>query len=53
MKLVTEVAIAEKVSKMNQRVRWQDPVILAKGIDQTRFVLDDGGNEDTEFSCCW
>lgn len=50
MKLATEVAIAEKISKMNQRVRWQDPVILEKGIDQTRLVLDDGGNEDTEFS---
>lgn len=50
MKLVTEVAIAQKISKMNQRVRWQDPMIIEKGIDQTRLVLDDGSNEETEFS---
>jgi Calcineurin-like phosphoesterase len=50
MKLVTEVAIAQKISKMNQRVRWQDPMIVEKGIDQTRLMLDDGGNEETEFS---
>ncbi len=50
MKLVTEVAIAQKISKMNQRVRWQDPTIAALGIDQTRLMLDDGGSEDTEFS---
>ncbi len=50
MKLVYEVAIAEKIRRMKQRVRWQDPLITARGIDQTRFVLDDGKDRDDEFS---
>jgi Calcineurin-like phosphoesterase len=50
MKLVIEPAIADKIRKMQQRVRWQDPLIVARGIDQTRLVLEDGKNEDPEFS---
>ncbi|MEA5570280.1 metallophosphoesterase [Calothrix sp. UHCC 0171] len=50
MKLVYEVAIAEKIRRMKQRVRWQDPLITARGIDQTRFVLDDGKDDGDEFS---
>ncbi|MDZ8188634.1 MAG: metallophosphoesterase [Nostoc sp. ChiSLP02] len=50
MKLVSDPPIAKKIGKMNQRVRWQDPVIVKHNIDQTRFVLDDGHANDAEFS---
>lgn len=50
MKLVSESAIANKISKMNQRVRWQDPLIRERGIDQTRLVLEDSRADDREFS---
>ncbi|WP_253188397.1 metallophosphoesterase [Leptolyngbya sp. 'hensonii'] len=35
---------------MKQRVRWQAPAIAARGIDQTRLVLDDGQAETEAFS---
>jgi hypothetical protein len=50
LKLVSDPAIADKIRKMKQRVRWQDPVIVARGIDQTRLVLEDGKAEEPEFS---
>lgn len=50
MKLVSDPAIAEKIRKMKQRVRWQDPVIIERDIDQTRLELDDGKAGDEEFS---
>ncbi|MCF2151289.1 metallophosphoesterase [Desmonostoc muscorum LEGE 12446] len=50
MKLVSDPAIAKKIRKMNQRVRWQDPLIVKRNIDQTRLVLDDGHADDSEFS---
>jgi hypothetical protein len=50
LKLVSDPAIAQKIRKMNQRVRWQDPLIVERNIDQTRLVLDDGQANDSEFS---
>ncbi len=50
MKLVSDPPIAKKIRKMNQRVRWQDPLIVERNIDQTRLVLDDGHADDLEFS---
>lgn len=50
LKLVSEPPISEKIRKMQQRVRWQDPVIQDRSIDQTRFVMDDGHAEASEFS---
>ncbi len=47
MKLVSDPAIADKIRKMNQRVRWQDPAIVERGIDQTRLVLEDGRSDET------
>jgi hypothetical protein len=35
---------------MNQRVRWQSPLIAERGIDQTRMVIDDGLEDSPEFS---
>ncbi|MBW4426634.1 MAG: metallophosphoesterase [Nostoc desertorum CM1-VF14] len=50
MKLVSDPAIANKIRKMNQRVRWQDPLIAERNIDQTRLVLEDGQTDNSEFS---
>ncbi len=50
MKLVSDPAIADKIRKMKQRVRWQEPVIIERDIDQTRLELDDGKAGDEEFS---
>ncbi|BCL35561.1 metallophosphoesterase family protein [Nostoc sp. MS1] len=50
MKLVSDPAIAKKISKMKQRVRWQDPLILERNIDQTRLEIEDGKAGDREFS---
>ncbi|MEA5514632.1 metallophosphoesterase [Nodularia sp. UHCC 0506] len=50
MKLVSDPAIAKKISKMQQRVKWQDPLIVERGIDQTRLVLADDHADDREFS---
>ncbi|WP_017297118.1 metallophosphoesterase family protein [Nodosilinea nodulosa] len=49
-RFVIEPAIATKISKMQQRVRWQHPVIRDRGIDQTRLVIDDSGAGDDSFS---
>ncbi|MEH1948145.1 MAG: metallophosphoesterase [Nostoc sp.] len=50
MKLVSDPTIAKKIRKMNQRVRWQDPLIVERDIDQTRLVLEDGQTDNSEFS---
>lgn len=50
MKLVSDPAIADKISKMKERVRWREPVIQQRGIDQTRLVLEDGRADNPEFS---
>ncbi|MBF2066358.1 MAG: metallophosphoesterase [Calothrix sp. C42_A2020_038] len=50
MKLAYEVAIPEKIRRMKQRVRWQEPLLINRNIDQTKFVLDDGLSDDEEFS---
>jgi hypothetical protein len=50
LKLVSDPAIAKKIRKMKQRVKWQDPLILDRGIDQTRLVLNDGNANNGDFS---
>ncbi|MBD2343543.1 metallophosphoesterase family protein [Anabaena subtropica] len=50
MKLVSDPAIPKKIRKMQQRVRWQDPLILQRNIDQTRLEIADGKNGDGKFS---
>ncbi|MBO3462937.1 metallophosphoesterase [Aetokthonos hydrillicola Thurmond2011] len=50
MKLISEPAIADKIRKMNQRVRWRDPAIVKRDIDQTRFVLENQQSDNPEFS---
>ncbi len=50
MKLISEAPIAVKIAKMHERVRWQNPLIQERGIDQTRLVIDDGIADNPEFS---
>ncbi|PSB18405.1 metallophosphoesterase [filamentous cyanobacterium CCP2] len=50
MKFVSEPSTTVKMQKMKQRVRWQDPAIRERGIDQTEFIIDDGQREEPEFS---
>jgi hypothetical protein len=50
MKFVSEPNTATKIRKMKERVRWEHPAIVQPEIDQTRFVLEDGQNNDSEFS---
>lgn len=50
MKLITEPSISEKIHKMKQRVRWHHPQIVSQGIDQTSMVIDDGKEDNPEFS---
>lgn len=50
MKFVSDPPIAEKIKKMKERVQWQNAQILARGIDQTRFVIEDGNNSNPDFS---
>lgn len=49
MKLISDASIPVKIQKMKQRVRWGHSSIIARGIDQTSMVLDDG-NDSPEFS---
>lgn len=49
MEFVSDPPISVKIEKMKQRVRWQDPVIFERQIDQTRFAF--ASEEDNpEFS---
>ncbi|HIK43282.1 MAG TPA: metallophosphoesterase [Leptolyngbyaceae cyanobacterium M65_K2018_010] len=50
LKLTIEPAIATKISKMQQRVRWQHPALRNQGIDQTRLLIEDGRASDPDFS---
>lgn len=50
MKLISEPSIPVKIQKMKERVRWQHSSIQQRGIDQTRMVIDDGRNDQPEFS---
>src|SRR5919202_4911225 len=50
MQFVSDPPISVKISKMKQRVRWQEPLIVERGIDQTRMVFDDRISDSPEFS---
>ncbi len=50
MEFVSDPLIAVKIRKMQQRVRWQEPAIVERGIDQTRLALEDGWGDSPEFS---
>lgn len=50
MRFVQDPVTALKINRMHQRVRWQDPLIREREIDQTQLVLNDGGASDPSFS---
>lgn len=50
MQFVSDPKITVKIRKMNERVRWQHPLIVERSIDQTQMVVDDGKNDSSEFS---
>lgn len=50
MKFVSDPAIDLKIRKMKQRVRWREPSIVERGIDQTRMIINDGLEDSPEFS---
>ena len=50
MKFVSDPPIELKIRKMKERVRWKEPSLVERGIDQTRMVLDDGAADNPEFS---
>jgi hypothetical protein len=50
MQFAIDPPIATKMARMKQRVRWQDPVLVQRGIDQTSLVLDDERDDNPEFS---
>ncbi|MEG3437837.1 metallophosphoesterase [Pannus brasiliensis CCIBt3594] len=50
MQFVADPPIAVKIQKMKERIRWRDPEISRRKIDQTRFFLDDPRGDSPEFS---
>jgi 3',5'-cyclic AMP phosphodiesterase CpdA len=50
MQLASDPSIAQKIHKMQARVRWQHPLCIKHNIDQTQLVIDDGKASDEAFS---
>lgn len=50
MEFVIDPPIANKIQKMKQRVRWGDPIVTSRNIDQTRLALEDQQTSGEAFS---
>jgi predicted phosphodiesterase len=50
MKFILDPDIAVKIDQMKRRVRWQEAVIQARAIAQTKLVIDDHNHDNPEFS---
>jgi hypothetical protein len=50
MKLISQTPISLRIQKMKERVLWQHPSIMQRSIDQTCMVLDDGKQDNPDFS---
>ncbi|OKH18080.1 metallophosphoesterase family protein [[Limnothrix rosea] IAM M-220] len=50
MKFVIDSTIARKIQAMQERIRWQHPMLKKQGIDQTHLVLDDNNATAKNFS---
>jgi len=50
MGFVIDPPIAVKIQKMQQRIRWRQPTLVERNIDQTELVIDDGDADNPEFS---
>ncbi len=49
MKFIADPPIATKIQAMHERVRWRDPALLDRQVEQTHLVLDDD-RDGEEFS---
>ena len=45
MNLASDPTIQRKITRMAERVRWKQPALTSRGIDQTRLVLDPDGDQ--------
>lgn len=50
MSSILDPPIPTKVARMKERVCWQHPALVARHIDQTRLILEDGQAETETFS---
>ena len=50
MKFVHDPDISTKIEQMQRRVRWQEKSLAKKAISQTKLVIDDGNNDNPDFS---
>lgn len=45
MNLASDPTIQRKITRMAERVRWKQPALTSRGIDQTRLVLEPDGDQ--------
>ena len=45
MNLASDPTIQRKITRMAERVRWKQPALSSRGIDQTRLVLEPDGDQ--------
>ncbi|MGK7876586.1 MAG: metallophosphoesterase [Xenococcaceae cyanobacterium] len=50
MEFISDPPISVKIRQMKERVQWQHPLIIERGVDQTRMVFEDGWADSPEFS---
>ncbi|NEO34251.1 MAG: metallophosphoesterase [Symploca sp. SIO3C6] len=50
MDIVSDPPISVKIDQMKERVLWQHPLIVERGIDQTRLAFADNWADSPEFS---
>jgi Calcineurin-like phosphoesterase len=50
MKLIYEPSVETKIQKMKERICFNHPLITQRNIDQTSMLLDDGNQDNPEFS---
>lgn len=50
MEFISDPPISVKINKMKERVRWQEPAIQKRAINQTHLVIDDGNTDHSDFS---
>ncbi|GAP98656.1 metallophosphoesterase family protein [Leptolyngbya sp. NIES-2104] len=46
MRFVSDPATSLKIEKMQERVRWRNPKVIDRGIDQTRLAIDDAKEQE-------
>lgn len=50
MQFISDPPISAKINQMKRRVRWQEPALKERGIDQTFLSIDDPRVDNEEFS---